>query len=150
MAFMKVILKQDFEKLGNAGEIVTVKNGYARNFLFPQQIAYEATQSNMKKYEEEKNKINFQMSKEVKKAEKLGQELEKVSCTIAVAVGEEDKLFGSVTSQDIAAALQEKGIELDKRKILLEEPIKALGIYTVPIKLHSEVTANVKVWVVKK
>ena len=147
---MKVILKQDFEKLGNAGEIVTVKNGYARNFLFPQQIAYEATQSNMKKYEEEKNKINFQMSKEVKKAEKLGQELEKVSCTIAVAVGEEDKLFGSVTSQDIAAALQEKGIELDKRKILLEEPIKALGIYTVPIKLHSEVTANVKVWVVKK
>ena len=147
---MKVILKQDYEKLGNAGDVVTVKNGYARNFLFPQQIAYEATPSNMKKYEEEKKRLNFQMSKEVKKAEKLGQELEKVSCTIAVAVGEEDKLFGSVTSQDIGAALNEKGIEIDKRKILLEEPIKALGIYTVPIKLHHDVTANVKVWVVKK
>lgn len=147
---MKVILKQDYEKLGNAGDIVTVKNGYARNFLFPHQIAYEATPSNMKRYEEEKKRQNFQMNKEVKKAEKLGQELEKISCTIAVAVGEEDKLFGSVTSQDIASALHEKGMEIDKRKILLEEPIKALGIYTVPIKLHSDVSANVKVWVVKK
>ena len=147
---MELILKKDVENIGFTDDIVTVKNGYARNFLFPQQIAYEATSSNLKRYEEEKKKLNFQMSKEVKKAEKLGQELEKVSCTIAVAVGEEDKLFGSVTSQDIASALHEKGIEIDKRKILLEEPIKALGIYTVPIKLHSDVTANVKVWVVKK
>ena len=147
---MKVILKQDFEKLGNTGDIINVKDGYARNFLIPRQIAYEATSSNMKRFEEEKKRIASQLTKEVKKSEKMAAELEKVSCTITVAVGEEDKLFGSVTSQDIAGALEEKGIEIDKRKILLEEPIKTLGIYTVPIKLHSEVNTNVKVWVVKK
>jgi large subunit ribosomal protein L9 len=147
---MKVILKQDFEKLGNTGDIINVKDGYARNYLIPRQIAYEATSSNMKRFEEEKKRMASQLTKEVKKAEKMATELEKVSCTITVAVGEEDKLFGSVTSQDIAGALEEKGIAIDKRKILLEEPIKALGIYTVPIKLHSEVSANVKVWVVKK
>ena len=147
---MKVILKQDFETLGAAGDIVNVKAGYARNLLLPRQIAYEATPGNMKKYEEEKKRISYQKNKEIKKAEHLAGELEKVSCTIAVAVGEEDKLFGSVTSQDIATSLEEKGIEIDKRKIHLEESIKALGIYTVPIRLHPEVTANVKVWVVKK
>lgn len=147
---MKVILKQDFEKLGNAGDIVTVKNGYARNFLIPRQIAYEATPGNLRRFEEEKKRQALQSNKEVKKAEKLAKELEKVSCTIAVAVGEEDKLFGSVTSQDIASALEEKGMGIDRRKIQLEEPIKSLGIYTVPVKLHPEVTANIKVWVVKK
>ena len=147
---MKVILKQDFDKLGNTGDIINVKDGYARNFLIPRKIAYQATPSNIKRFDEEKKKMASQLTKEVKKAEKLATELEKVSCTIAMAVGEEDRLFGSVTSQDIAVALNEKGIEIDKRKIQLDEPIKALGIYTVPIKLHPEVGANVKVWVVKK
>ena len=147
---MKVILKQDNDKLGNAGDVITVKSGYARNFLIPHQFAYEATPGNLKRFEEEKKKITSQISREIKTAEKLAEELEKVSCTIAVSVGEEDKLFGSVTSQDIFNALEEKGIQVDKRKILLEDPIKALGIYTISIKLHSAVTANVKVWVVKK
>ncbi len=147
---MKVILKQDNDKLGNAGDVITVKSGYARNFLIPHQIAYEATPGNLKRFEEEKKKITSQINREVKTAEKLAEELGKVSCTIAVSVGEEDKLFGSVTSQDVFNALEEKGIQVDKRKILLEDPIKALGIYTISIKLHSAVTANVKVWVVKK
>lgn len=147
---MKVILKQDNDKLGNAGDVVTVKSGYARNFLIPHQIAYEATPGNLKRFEEEKKKITSQINREIKTAEKLAEELGKVSCTIAVSVGEEDKLFGSVTSQDVFNALEEKGIQVDKRKILLEDPIKALGIYTISIKLHSAVTANVKVWVVKK
>ena len=147
---MKVILKQDHSELGKAGDIVSVKPGYARNFLLPQQIAFEATPANLKLFEEEKKRRALQLNREKKVAEELSKELDKVSCTIAVAVGEEDKLFGSVTSQDIVDALLEKGIEIDKRKVLLEESIKALGIYTVPIKLHPEVSANVKVWVVKK
>ena len=147
---MKVILKQDDDKLGKTGEVITVKSGYARNFLIPRQIAYEATPGNLKKFEEEKKKIASQMNKEVKNAKILAEKLGKVSCTIAVSVGEEDKLFGSVTSQDIFNALEEKGIQVDKRKIQLDDPIKALGIYTVSIKLHTDVTANVKVWVVKK
>ncbi len=147
---MKVILRQDVDKLGSAGDVVTVKDGYARNYLIPKQLAYPATPSNLRRFEEEKKRLLMQSEREKRQAEILAKELEKASCTISVAVGEEDKLFGSVTSQDIAEALQEKGIEIDKRKIQLEEPIKALGIYTVPVKLHPEVTANVKVWVVKK
>ncbi len=147
---MKVILRQDMEKLGKAGDVVNVKNGYARNYLLPKEIAYEATPGNLRRFEEEKKRMMMQSEREKRNAEQLAKELEKASCTISMAVGEEDKLFGSVTSQDIADALKEKGIEIDKRKIHLEEPIKALGIYTVPVRLHPEVTAHVKVWVVKK
>ncbi len=147
---MKIILKHDNDKLGNAGDVITVKSGYARNFLIPHQIAYEATPGNLKRFEEEKKKIASQMNREVKTAEKLAEGLEKVSCTIAVSVGEEEKLFGSVTFQDVFNALEDKRFHVDKRKILMADPIKALGIYTVSIKLHSAVTANVKVWVVKK
>ena len=147
---MRIILKQDYGRLGEAGEIVAVKAGFARNFLIPRSIAYEANKGNLKRYEEEKKHLLQKSEKEKKQCEMLAEKLEKVSCTISVAVGEEDKLFGSVTSQDIADSLQEKGIEIDKRKIQLEEPIKSLGIYTIPAKLHPEVTANVKVWVVKK
>lgn len=147
---MKVILRQDYEKLGKAGDIVQVKDGFARNFLIPREIAYEATPGNIRRFEEEKKRMMLQFEREKKKAEQLAKELEKTSCTISMAVGEEDRLFGSVTSQDIADALKEKGIEIDRRKIVLEEPIKSLGIYSVPIRLHPEVTASVKVWVVKK
>ncbi len=147
---MKVILRQDYEKLGKAGDIVQVKDGFARNFLIPREIAYEATPGNIRRFEEEKKRMVLQFEREKKKAEQLAKELEKTSCTISMAVGEEDRLFGSVTSQDIADALKEKGIEIDRRKIVLEEPIKSLGIYSVPIRLHPEVTASVKVWVVKK
>jgi large subunit ribosomal protein L9 len=147
---MRIILKQDDENLGDAGQIISVKDGFARNYLIPRGVAYEATNANLKRFEEEKKHLLLKSEKEKKQSEMLAEKLEKVSCTISVAVGEEDKLFGSVTSQDIADALQEKGIELDKRKIQLEEPIKSLGIYTIPARLHPEVNANVKVWVVKK
>lgn len=147
---MKIILKEDYESLGQAGEVLSVKDGFARNYLIPKGVAYEASKGNLRRFEEEKKHILIVSEKEKKAAEQLAEKLEKVSCTISVAVGEEEKLFGSVTSQDIGESLNEKGIEIDKRKILLEEPIKNLGIYTIPVKLHSEVTANVKVWVVKK
>lgn len=147
---MKVILRQDFEKLGNAGEIVEVKRGYANNYLVPHGIAIEATAGNLKVYEEQKKLETVRMNRARKTAEELARQLEKVSCTASVAVGEEDKVFGSVTSQTIADLLKEKNFEIDKRKILLDEPIKALGIYDVPIKLHPDVEAKIKIWVVKE
>jgi len=147
---MKIILRNDYESLGKAGELVTVKDGFARNFLIPQGIAMLATKANMKRLEEEQKMNARQQEKDLSNAEALSKELEKVSITATVAVGEEDKVFGSVTTQDIANLIQEKGFDVDKRKIILDEPIKALGVYTVPIKLHSEVEAKVRVWVVKE
>ncbi len=147
---MKIILRQDFEKLGKFGDIVEVKPGYARNYLIPKNIAYPAKPNFIKIVEEEKKHKQFKLLKARKQAEELAKKLESVSVTISVSVGEEDKMFGSVTSQDIAKALEEQGIEIDRRKIVLEEPIKELGIYSVPIKLHPEVEAKIKVWVVKE
>ena len=147
---MKIILRTDHEKLGKAGEIVNVKDGFARNFLMPNRIGILATPKNMKILEEEQKILNRQKDKDKRMAETLSQELEKVSLTAAVSVGEEDRVFGSVTSQDIADLLKEKGFEIDKRKIQLEEPIKALGIYSIAIKLHSDVEGKVRVWVVKE
>ena len=147
---MKIILKQDFESLGKTGEIVNVKDGYARNYLIPKSIAALATAKNMKILEQEKKMSVFRQEKDKHVAEALAEELQKISITAAVAVGEEDKVFGSVTAQNISDLLAEKGHDIDKRKILLSEPIKALGVYTVPIKLHSEVEAKVRIWVVKE
>jgi len=147
---MKVILRQDFESLGKLGEVVTVKDGYARNYLIPRSIAYRATLSSLRALEEEKKQHDHQEQKKFKDAEKLGGELEKLSVTIPMKVGEDDKLFGSVTSQMIADALKEKGFTVDKRAIDLEEPIKTLGIFEVPVKLHSKVNAKAKVWVVRE
>ncbi len=147
---MEIILRQDYEQLGKTGEIVTVKDGFARNYLIPKGIAYVATKNNKKRLENELKMQNWRKEKEKRAAEEMAKKLETVSCTIPVQVGEEDKLFGSVTSQNIADALAALGYEVDKRKILLEEPIKSLGIYSVPIKLHPDVTATVKVWVVKE
>jgi len=147
---MKVILRKEHEKLGTVGAIVDVKGGYARNYLFPHNIAYPATKGAMAALEEEKKQAERRTSKELKSSEKLAAELEKVSITIQMQVGEDEKLFGSVTSQMIADQLKEKGFEIDKRIIALEEPIKALGIYTVDVKLHQSVTGKVKVWVVRE
>ena len=147
---MKVILRTDYENLGNAGQIVSVKDGFARNYLIPNRIGILATPKNMKILEEEQKIQNRQKDKDKRMAETLSQELEKVSVTAAVQVGEEDRVFGSVTSQDVADLLKEKGYEIDKRKIQLEEPIKALGIYSITLKLHSDVEAKVRVWVVKE
>ena len=147
---MEIILRQDFEALGKVGDVVKVKDGYARNFLLPKGIAYMATEANKKKLQNELAAQNWRLERDRKKAEELAEKLNSVSCTIPVQVGEEDKLFGSVTSQNIADALAAQGYEIDKRKILLEEPMKSLGIYSVPVKLHTNVEASVKVWVVKE
>ena len=147
---MKVILKKDFESLGVSGTIVEVKSGYARNFLFPQGIGVIANKKNMRIYQEEQKRKEFQENKEKRQAEELAKKLDNISLTATVKVGEEDKVFGSVTSQDIATLLKEKGYEIDKRKIELEDPIKALGVYSVVIKLHAEVEAKIRLWVVKE
>ncbi len=147
---MKVILRQDYEPLGKIGDVVDVKDGYARNFLIPKKIVYPATPGSIKAVEEERKHLQFKLNREKKAAELLATELEKVSVTIPVEVGEEDRIHGTVTTQMVADALVEKGYEIDKRKIELEDQIRTLGIYHAKIKLHPEVTATVKVWVVKE
>ncbi|MGA2622832.1 MAG: 50S ribosomal protein L9 [Bacteroidota bacterium] len=147
---MKIILRQDFEKLGKVGDIVEVKDGYARNYLIPKKIGYVATKGNLQTHEEEKKQHELRQKKELIKAQKVASELEKFSLTIPMKVGEEEKLFGAVTSQMIADVLKEKGFDVDKRIIELEEPIKALGIYSVNLNLHTGVVGKVKVWVVKE
>ena len=147
---MKVILRQDHTQLGKMGDVVEVKPGYARNFLIPRNLAYEATASSLKMLEEEKKQNERRMAKEQKTAESVAEQLARISVTIKMKVGEDDKLFGSVTSQMIAESLVEKGVTLDKRMIEMEEPIKALGIYDVPVKLAAGVSGIVKVWVVRE
>jgi large subunit ribosomal protein L9 len=147
---MKVILRRDHESLGKIGEMVDVKKGYARNYLLPRGIAYLALKGNIQALEEEKKSVEKRSIQELKAAEKLASELESVSVTIPVQVGEEDKIFGTVTTQMIADALKEKGHDIDKRKIEIEEQIKALGIYGVNVKLHPNVSAKIKVWVVRE
>lgn len=146
---MKVILRKNFNQLGQVGDLVDVKNGYALNFLVPRQIAYQATAGNLRALEEEKKQIAKKESKNLSVANEFSTELEKVSVTIPVTVGEDDKIFGSVTSKMIGDALLEKGFEIDHRKIEIEEPIKSLGIYSIKIKIHADVTATVKTWVVR-
>ncbi len=147
---MKVILRKDIETLGNIGDIVDVKEGYARNFLIPRKIAYTALSGNLRALEDEKKSIARKSEKELNAAENVSTKLEKVSVTIPVQVGEEDKIFGSVTTQLIADALKEKDFDIDKRKIEIEESIKTLGIYNVNVKLHSNINASIKVWVVRE
>jgi large subunit ribosomal protein L9 len=147
---MKILLREDYKGVGEAGKIVKVKDGFARNFLIPKGVAYIATEQNKKRYENDLKQKSWRIERDKHKAEGLSKILENVSLTISVSVGEEDKLFGSVTSQNIAQALAEQGHEIDRRKIILEEPIKSLGIYSVSIKLHPDVETSVKVWVVKE
>jgi len=147
---MKVILRKEHDKLGQIGTITDVKDGYARNYLIPRGIAYPATDGSMRALDEEKKQAERRSNKEMKESEKLAVNLDKVSLTVKMKVGEDEKLFGSVTSQMISDALKEQGFTIDKRVIDLEEPIKALGIYTVNVKLHQSVIGKVKVWVVSE
>ena len=147
---MKLILRQDFEQLGKVGDLVDVKDGYARNYLIPRNIAYQATPSSLRILEEEKKQGVKRLEKERVGAEKTAQDLAKLSITIKMKVGEEDKLFGSVTSQMIAEAVLEKGLTLDKRHIELDDSIKSLGIYGVKVKLQGGVVGVIKVWVVRE
>ncbi len=147
---MKVILLQTIDRLGKSGDVITVKEGYARNYLIPKNVAKEATAGNMKIMESFKKK---QADKDaIKKAEveALAKELGELSLTIPAPAGEEEKLFGSISNEDIARALALENIKIDKRDIILEEPIRKLGLYQVTVKLHPEVKASLKVCIVKK
>jgi len=147
---MKVILRKQHEKLGNVGDVIDVKDGYARNYLIPRDFAFAANDGNMRALAEERKQADIRSTKELKAGEKMASELEKFSITLQMKVGEDEKVFGAVTGQMIAEALKEKGVDLDKRQIELEEPIKALGIYDVPVKLTQGVAAKIKVWVVRE
>jgi large subunit ribosomal protein L9 len=147
---MKVILREDVPDLGSIGEVVKVKNGYARNYLIPKQLAVQANTKNLRQLEHQKKLIEAHKSRVRKDAHTLAEDIEKISCTIPMLVGEQDKLFGSVTAKDIEEALAQEGISLSRKRIILEEPIKSLGVYTVDVRLHTEVTAKLKVWVVAK
>lgn len=147
---MKVILREDVTHLGNAGAMVSVADGYARNYLIPRDFAVPATSHNLKAFEHEKRVLESKRNKRRKDADAVKAKLERVSCSIAKKVGEQDKLFGSVTTQDIEKAFRTEGFEIDKKDILLAEPIKALGVYTVPIRVFEDITANTKVWVVRE
>lgn len=147
---MKIILRENLENLGEIGDVVEVKDGFARNYLIPRKLAFEANTRNLNQLETQKNQLDRKIEKDKLNAEKLRGELEKVSLTIQMKVGEDGKLFGSVTTQMIADELKEKGFDIDRKKIVIPEPIKALGIYTIEMKLHKDVEAKVKVWTVRE
>ncbi|MBW2057318.1 MAG: 50S ribosomal protein L9 [Deltaproteobacteria bacterium] len=147
---MEVILLEDIPSLGTMGDIVRVADGYARNFLLPKKKAIRATSNKLKTLEHEKRLVQDRLDKSIREAERLAKRLEDYSCTIAKPVGESGKLFGAVTSMEIEHNLRENGFNIGRKNILLEEPIKSLGIYTVPVKLNPQVTASLKVWVVKE
>ena len=142
---MKIILKKDVESVGKAGDLVNVSNGYARNFLIPRGLGIEASSKNMKDLKDEMETAARRATKEKKAAQSMVERLEGVTCNISRKVGQQNKLFGSVSTKDIGDALREQGIEIDKRDILLEEPIKSLGEFSVKIKLHSGISADIKV-----
>lgn len=147
---MKIILRQDYEQLGKAGDTIEVKRGFGMNYLIPKKIAYPAKPNYVRMLNEEQRQKLVQQNKQKKQAELLAKKMESVSVTLAVSVGEGDKMFGSVTNQDIAEALVKQGYDIDRKKIELAEPIKALGIYSVSIKLHPEIETKIKVWIVKE
>jgi large subunit ribosomal protein L9 len=147
---MKVILRQDISSLGNMGEVLTVKNGYARNYLIPRELAYMATPGAMKALEFEKKKYAKRVALEKAGAEEIASKLQEMQITITMKSGEEGRLFGSVTGQMIADALAENGIEIDRRAIIIDEAIKSLGIFDVKLKLHTEVMSTLKVWVISE
>ena len=145
---MKVILKQNVPSLGKAGDLVKVNDGYARNLLIPKGLAIEANEKNIKTFEHEKKNIMQRAEKEQKTAHDQAASLSLVTLTIARKVGDQDKIFGSVTSKDIELALQEKGFNIDKKMIVHDEQIKSLGEFKVRIKLHSGIEAEIKLIVI--
>jgi large subunit ribosomal protein L9 len=145
---MQVILREDVDKLGKIGDLVKVKNGYARNYLVPMKKAIEATPKNLRAMEHARKMVADRMRKLKKEAAADADKIKALSVTIKAKAGEEGKLFGSVTTMDIAEAAKAQGVTIDKRRIVLEEPIKRLGDFAVPVKLHADVVAELKVTVV--
>ena len=144
----RVILRQDVTDLGRAGEIVDVKAGYARNYLIPQGLAYAASEGNVRRLENERRQARVSVEREKERAEGLAAELEGRSVSFKVRAGEEGRLFGSVTSVDIAEQLAREGVVIDRRDIMLDEPIKELGVFRVSVRLHADVRPELTVWVV--
>ena len=147
---MEIILRQAIENLGHPGDVVMVKNGYARNYLLPRGFAYEATPGNLKRISLERSRLEAAETTRRETAAELGKRLEEVQLTFSARVGDEGKLFGSVTSSDIAEQLATQGFQIEKRLIDLHDPIKALGVYRVPVKLHADVKPEIRVWVIKQ
>ena len=147
---MDVILREDVEKLGAAGDVVSVKDGYARNYLLPRGLAYAATEGNKRRLEAEQKSRTRRADAEAARAGEVAVRLEAVSLSFTMKAGEGDKLFGSVTSHDIAERLKAEGFDIDKKTVELAEPIKALGVYKVPVRLHPDVKPEIRVWVVKE
>lgn len=147
---MEVVLIKDYEGLGKSMDVVPVKDGYARNFLLPRGIAVQATEGNRKKVAETKRLAEKRELVKQGEAKELAVKIEQTPCTIPVKVGEEDKIYGSVSAQEIAEFLKKEGFDIEKRHVDLAEPIKQLGVYTVKIDLYKNVSANLKVWVVKE
>lgn len=147
----KVILRESIASLGEAGEVVAVRPGYARNYLLPKGFAYEATTANLRQLEEEKKLAEARAKRDYLEARRRASQLEGISLTFHARAGDESKLFGSIGSADIADRLNEQGLdfEVDRRTVHLPDPIKALGVYTVEIRLHAEVRPEIKVWVIK-
>ncbi|MFH1360005.1 MAG: 50S ribosomal protein L9 [Candidatus Omnitrophota bacterium] len=147
---MEVILCQDIQLLGKTGDIIKVKDGYARNYLLPRKMAFLTTSENLRKIEKEKAKKLAFEEKAKKDAQELAEKLSSASCTVAVEVNDLEKLYGSITEVDIAKALETEGFSIDKKFITLEKPIEELGIYEAAVKLHPSIEAKVRVWVTKK
>ena len=147
---MRVILRENMDNLGKAGEVVSVRDGYGRNYLLPHGLAVPATEKDEARLQHEQRTIAARVAKLAKQLQSEADRLAQVSVSLARAVGEEDKLYGSVTNRDIADALAEQGIKIDAKRIQLEDPIKTLGMTEVPVKLGHDVSARIKVWVVKK
>ncbi len=146
---MKVILCDTMEKVGKIGDVVNVKDGFARNFLIPRGKAMVFSPNAFNMIEKKKKEEAQRYAKEIEKTKELANKISAMSCTVKGQAGEDDKLYGSVTSIDIASALEQEGVRIDKRDIIIEEPIKKLGIYSIKIKLMPEVETQLKVWVVR-
>ena len=147
---MKVILIENVNGVGSMGDVLTVKRGYARNYLLPKKLAKEATPGNMKTLESILKKKTAAEAKVLEEANKIAERIAALSVSIPAQAGEEEKLFGSVSSEMICEALSKEGISIDKRDIVIDEPIKKLGVYQVAVKIHPQVKASLKVWVVNK
>ena len=147
---MDVILRQAVENLGKPGDVVKVSNGYASNYLIPRGIAFVATGGNLKRIAQEKTRLEAAENERRTAAQSLAEKLEQVSLTFSARVGEEGKLFGSVTAADIAHQLESQGFSIEKRQIDLHEPLRALGVFRVPVRLHADVKPEIKVWVIKQ
>lgn len=146
---MEVILRQAVESLGKPGDVVKVSNGYARNYLLPHGVAFEATPGNLKRIQQERERLEAAENERRDAAQALATKLEQVQLTFSARVGDEGKLFGSVTPADVAQQLESQGFHIEKRQIDLHEPIKALGVYRIPIRLHADVKPEIRVWVIK-